>query len=156
MIIYTFIDTQNLLKTLKEMNLELDFQRFYDYCVTDLKSNKCILFFGYTNRNEVLYQKLRDIGFELVFRPMYNGKANVDSDIVLHVVDRQEQFDKAILVSNDGDFYNLILYIKSKNKFKNIISPSRRSCSKLLRKVADNKIIFLDDLYSRMVIRNTP
>lgn len=57
-----------------------------------------------------------------------------------------------MLVSNDGDFYNLIKYIKDKDKFKNIISPSRDSCSKLLRKIANNKIIFLDDIYGKVCV----
>ena len=83
--IYTFIDTQNLVKTIQGKNLELDFEKLFVYLSEELK--------------------------------------------------------------NDGDFYNLIKYIKDKNKFKNIVSPSRENCSKLLRKIANNKIIFLDDIY---------
>ncbi len=145
--IYTFIDTQNLVKTIQGKNLELDFEKLFVYLSEELKSDKSILFFGYSQKNKTLYENLEKIGFELVFRPMYSGKANVDNDIVLHAVDRQNEYDNLVLVSNDGDFYNLIKYIKDKNKFKNIVSPSRENCSKLLRKIANNKIIFLDDIY---------
>ncbi len=143
---FTFVDTQNLLKTFEANSWILDYSKLFDYIKNDLKSEKVILFFGYNNKNKKLYQELENIGYELVFRPMYNGKANVDNDIVLHAVDRLNKYDAFILISNDGDFYNLIKYLKEKNKFRNIVSPARITCSKLLRKISDNKIIFADDI----------
>lgn len=144
--IFVFIDTQNLVKTFETSGWVVNYNKLYKYLIQDLHVEKVILFFGYNNKNTKLYKELETIGYELVFRPMYNGKANVDNDIVLHALDRIKLYDALILISNDGDFYNFIKYIKEKGKFKNIISPSRKSCSKLLRKIADNKIIYADDI----------
>ena len=99
---FTFVDTQNLLKTFEANSWILDYSKLFDYIKNDLKSEKVILFFGYNNKNKKLYQELENIGYELVFRPMYNGKANVDNDIVLHAVDRLNKYDAFILISNDN------------------------------------------------------
>ncbi len=72
--VYVFVDTQNLIKTLQNKNLELDFEKLFVYLSEELKSDKSILFFGYSEKNKVLYDILEKIGYELVFRPMYSPR----------------------------------------------------------------------------------
>ncbi|MBN1374287.1 NYN domain-containing protein [Candidatus Dojkabacteria bacterium] len=42
-------------------------------------------------------------------------------------------YDKAVIISGDGDFFCLIEYLERKNKLKNIITPNEKYSS-LLKK----------------------
>ena len=62
-------------------------------------------------------------------------KGNVDAELVLHTMIEYKNYDKAIIVSGDGDFYCLIEYLANNNKLAKIIVPNKKYSS-LLRKFA--------------------
>lgn len=147
---YVFIDSQNLFKTFEKLELKLDMKKLFTYLVDNLKADKVFLFLGYISTKKKFYEDLEKIGYVLIFRPVVKNKdgykANVDCDVVLHLITEIDNYGKAILITNDGDYFNTIKYLIGNNKFKNVISPERNTCSKLLRKVCQNKIIFCDDI----------
>jgi len=57
----------------------------------------------------------------------------VDAELVLHAMIEFKNYDKAIIVSGDGDFHCLIEYLEGKGKLYKIIAPNKRYSS-LLRK----------------------
>jgi uncharacterized LabA/DUF88 family protein len=59
-------------------------------------------------------------------------------------------YDKAIIVTSDGDFYSLVKYLYKKDKLKCVISPYKETCSSLLKLSAKEKIIFIDNLYKKL------
>lgn len=89
---------------------------------------------------------MKSCGYELVFKPTVNDeqgkpKGNVDAEIVLHSAVIQFQlYDKAIIVSGDGDFYCLHEYLLSKNKLYKIIIPNKHSESSLLDRFQEYKV----------------
>jgi uncharacterized LabA/DUF88 family protein len=99
------------------------------------------MFIGLVNNNQKLYTELQKAGFVLVFKPTIqytqNGKktvkGNVDAELVLHAAAIQyANYDKAIIVSNDGDFACLIDYLKDNDKLLHILTPNNKY-SKLLK-----------------------
>ena len=48
-----------------------------------------------------------------------------------------ERFDKAVIVSGDGDFHCLVEYLESKNKLEALLVPNK-SFSSLLKEFNDN------------------
>ncbi len=156
---YVFIDSQNLFKTFERNGNILDMSKFYLYLKNNLKADKIFLFLGYINSKQDFYLSLKEVGYEIIFRPVVKNKdgykANVDCDVVLHAVSKIPEYNDAVLVTNDGDYFNTVLYLTEKNKFKNVISPERKTCSKLLRRACQNKIIFLDDILLS-ITQNTP
>ena len=109
---------------------------------------------GYLEKYEKLYDILRDSGFELVFKPVVNGKetkGNCDIELALQAaaIDIND-YNKAIIISGDGDFYSLIKYLKSKDKFKMLIAPSKHSCSNLLRRITKRDIVFATDIRNKI------
>lgn len=60
-------------------------------------------------------------------------KGNVDAELVLHAVIKKGEYNKAIIVSGDGDFLCLIEYLVGEEKLLKIIVPNR-SYSSLLRR----------------------
>ncbi len=51
-------------------------------------------------------------------------KGNIDADLVLWAMKELSNYDKAILVSGDGDFYSLVEYLESKKRLGKILTPS--------------------------------
>lgn len=156
-IIYVFIDSQNLnLGTgndiyrnnkLIHKGWKLDYQKFFVFLKDKYRISKAILFIGYIEENEILYKKLKQFGYELVFKPTItdkNGKTkgNVDAEIVLYSAAKLiDKYDKAIIVSGDGDFYCLYQYLEQVNKLGSIIIPNMKSASSLLKKFEKYKLL---------------
>lgn len=60
-------------------------------------------------------------------------KGNVDAELVLHAMIQYSDYDKAIIISGDGDFFCLVEYLESKNKLLHILTPNKHY-SKLFKK----------------------
>ena len=149
---YAFIDGQNLYLGIKALGWRLDYQKFRRYLREKYSVNKAYLFIGYIATNESLYQKLVIADFILVFKPVISGsdgkrKGNIDADLVVKAMAELDQYDKALIVSGDGDFYSLVGYLQSLGKLRAVLSPNLNGCSRLLRETtASGKIWFMDHL----------
>ncbi|PIV00964.1 hypothetical protein COS54_01980 [Candidatus Shapirobacteria bacterium CG03_land_8_20_14_0_80_39_12] len=147
--IYAFIDSQNLnLGTSKDIykgrkkiysGWKLDFRKFRRYLSDKFRVTKAFLFIGYIRENQKLYSKLRMFGYELIFKPTVKDsqgkpKGNVDAELVLNAAAIEyTKYDKAIVVSGDGDFYCLHHYLEERKKLLGIIIPNDKSESSLLK-----------------------
>jgi len=154
--VYAFIDSQNLnLGTSKDIyrgkkliykGWKLDFKKFRKYLSDKFRVGKAFLFIGYIKQNQKLYRALKSYGYDLVFKPTISDKegkpkGNVDAELVLYSAAIEfHNYDKAIVVSGDGDFYCLHEYLEKKNRLLNIIIPNRHSESSLLKKFQRYKI----------------
>ncbi|OQX51243.1 hypothetical protein B5M47_01660 [candidate division CPR3 bacterium 4484_211] len=160
-IIYAFIDSQNLnLGTSKNIyknrkliyrGWKLDFRKFRRYLTDKFRIKKAFLFIGYVKQNQKLYKKLKSYGYELIYKPTVKDnfgkpKGNVDAELVLHAAAIEfPNYDKAVIVSGDGDFYCLLEYLKKKGKLGNLIIPNRKSASSLLRFFQKYKVFLIRD-----------
>ena len=61
-----------------------------------------------------------------------------------------KDYDKALIVTGDGDFYCLVKYLDTSDKLLRVLAPSPLNCSSLLRKVAGKKISFVSDLMQKL------
>jgi uncharacterized LabA/DUF88 family protein len=61
-----------------------------------------------------------------------------------------KKYDKAIIITSDGDFYSLVKYLYKKRKLKFVMSPYVKTCSVLLKKTARDKIIFMANLKKKL------
>lgn len=71
-------------------------------------------------------------------------KGNVDAELVLYAMKELPNYDKAIIVSGDGDFFSLAEYLEEQGKLAHILTPNWQYSS--LLKPFDEKIIRLDQL----------
>ena len=55
-------------------------------------------------------------------------------------------FNQAVIVTSDGDFYSLVRYLREKDRLQMVLSPYVETCSKLLKREAKSKINYLNDL----------
>ena len=141
-VIYAFIDSQNLNLAIIGQGWELDFKRFRQYLADKYGIQKAFLFIGYVPGNETLYARLQKAGYIVILKPTLiykkNGaihvKGNVDAELVLHTMIQCRNFDKAMIVSGDGDFYCLIEHLEKQGKLHSVLIPNPNKFSALLRR----------------------
>ncbi len=138
---YAFIDSQNLNLGVKSLGWKLDYKKFRLYLKNKYQVSKALLFIGFNPKNQSLYSHLQDAGFILVFKKTISFKSksgkitqkgNVDAELVLHAAAVEyNKYDKAIIVSGDGDFACLISFLQEKDKLFKIITPNSNYSSLL-------------------------
>lgn len=152
---YAFIDSQNLNLSIRSQKWILDFRRFRIYLKQKYGVTKAFIFIGQMDTNQNLYDALKNFGYILIYKPTLNlpdgtVKGNVDSEMVLHAMIEYNNYDKAVIVTSDGDFYCLVDYLKTHNKLEKLVIPYSRRYSSLLQKF-HNDTLFMDGL--RNVLR---
>lgn len=135
--VFAFIDSQNLNLGVKSQGWSLDWRKFRQYLKNKYDVTKAYLFIGYKVGNETLYANLQEIGFIVILKPtleLPDGtvKGNVDAELVLHTMIELKRYDKAIIVSGDGDFHCLVEYLIQKNKLLHLLTPNKHY-SRLLK-----------------------
>ncbi len=152
---YAFIDGQNLYLAIKEMGWKLDYKRFRVYLKEKYGAGKAYMFMGFVPTNQELYNFLQTVGFVLVFKPILSDnqhpiKGNCDAELVLQAMIDLNNYDKALIVTGDGDFYCLVKHLNINDKLLKVLAPSAQNCSSLLKKIAGKKMSFVSDLRQKL------
>jgi uncharacterized LabA/DUF88 family protein len=121
------------------------------------------MFIGFLDGNNELYKKLQEAGFICIFKPTLtykNGttKGNCDAELVLHAMIEYQNYEKAVLVSGDGDFFCLAQYLKDNSKLEAVLVPNQKKYSALLKKINSNSqklLIFLNDNRNKIEYQST-
>lgn len=158
---YAFIDSQNLNLGSQRMGWKVDWRKFREYLREKHDVSHAYMFIGYMSENEQLYEYMHELGYLVVLKPTVDVavsegkqgkhdkdkpavKGNVDADLVLYAMKEMPNYDKAVLVSGDGDFLGLVEYLKEQKKLANILTPNWQYSS--LFKPFEEDIIRLDQL----------
>lgn len=153
---YAFIDSQNLYKGINAQGWRLDYRKFRVYLREKYSVAEAYFFIGYIPNNQRLYHEMEGYGYKIIFKPIVGDgdsvKGNVDAELVLQAMHEYPNYDKAVIVSGDGDFYCLVKYLYERNKFARLIVPDKYKYSVLLRRSFSRKegITFLNDLRKRL------
>ena len=148
---YAFIDGQNFHKSIEGIGEKLDYGAFRDYLRKKHAVKVAYYFIGYIKKYERLYQALRAYGYELKFKEVATHedkyKGNVDVNLTLQAMIDKENYEKALIVTSDGDYACLVDYLHEIGKLECLIACSRGGCSYLLRKLHSKiRIFYLDDI----------
>jgi uncharacterized LabA/DUF88 family protein len=143
--VYAFIDSQNLNIGVQKFGWKMDWQKFRRWLADEHNVTKAFMFIGYVPEFEAMYEQLHEAGYMIVLKPTYDMtrpqpdqnadqnvkeedkkpvKGNIDADLVLWAMKEISNYDKAILVSGDGDFYSLVEYLEEKQRLYKILTPS--------------------------------
>ena len=152
---FAYIDGANLHKGVADLGWRLDYKRFRLWLNNKYQVKRAYLFLGLVPKYKDLYTYLQEVGFTLVFKETtYGGngevKGNCDADLVLQVArdTYENKFEKAVIVSSDGDYAGLIKFLQEKDKLLTILSPSNH-CSILLKRT-NARITYLDRVRSKI------
>lgn len=153
---YAFIDSQNLNLNIRNQGWILDFARFRVYLKEKYGVNQAFLFLGYIKEYEKMYTFLNKTGYTCIFKPTLEykdgtTKGNCDAELVLQAMIEYDNYNGAVIVSGDGDFYCLAKYLLENNKLKTIIIPNKLKFSALLKfKIFRNYLRYLNDLREKL------
>jgi uncharacterized LabA/DUF88 family protein len=147
---FAYIDGANLHKGILDLGWHLDYKRFRVWLTEKYGVKRAYLFIGLIPKHADLYKHLQEAGFTLVFKETtLDGqgrvKGNCDADLVLQAVRDfyEHHFDRALLVSSDGDYASLVKFFHENKKLEVILSPSDH-CSILLKR-ANAPVTYLSE-----------
>jgi len=141
-IVYAFVDGENLYRGVKSQRWNLDYKKLRLYLKNKYGVARAFIFMGYIESEERLYNYLRRANFEMVFKPTVKKvekgketyKGNVDAELVLWAAACEfANYDRAVIISSDGDFRCLYEFLTERNKLLKIIVPNKRY-SRLIQK----------------------
>jgi uncharacterized LabA/DUF88 family protein len=152
---FAFIDAQNLHMAINDLGWKIDYMRFRVYLREHYNVEKAYMFMGFKPDEQQLYNFLQDAGFILVFKPILelkNGtvKGNCDAELVLQVMIDYKRYNKAIVVSGDGDFHCIVKYLQEQKKLETVLVPTERNCSILIKKIAKGDLTLVSDLKKKI------
>jgi uncharacterized LabA/DUF88 family protein len=149
-VVYAFIDANNLhVETSKNAGWSVSYKSLRIWLRDKFNVSTAYMFIGKVEGNEMLYSSLERKGFILMFKPTIPDKkgkikGNVDADLVLKAMIDFPNYDKAIIIANDGDYHSLVRYLKEKGKLLYVISPYGENLSVLLKNEAGKQILLLE------------
>ncbi len=151
---YAFIDSQNLNLSIRSQGWVLDFRRFRRYLADKYGVTEAFLFIGYVSENQDLYTNLQKYGYILIFKPTLKlptgkVKGNVDAELVLYAMIEYQRYDKALIVTGDGDLYCLVDYLVRNDKLLKLMIPNKNKYSSLFRKLVPRNV-FMNDLKGKL------
>ncbi|MEK7652998.1 MAG: NYN domain-containing protein [Patescibacteria group bacterium] len=156
---FAYIDGANLYKGVKELGWRLDYKRFRIWLKEKYQVERAYLFIGLVPKHKDIYTFLQEVGFTLVFKETTcdgdgKVKGNCDADLVLWAVRDtfENNFEKCIIVSSDGDYAGLVKFLLEKNKLRAVLSPNNK-CSVLLKRI-NVPIAYLDNQKNILVLKN--
>ncbi len=155
---YAFIDSQNLNLGIQKVGWKIDWRKFREFLREKHNVDTAYLFIGYMQENEDMYKQLHDAGYLIVLKPTVTGssdkqpdgtvkklvKGNIDAELVLYAMKDMPNYDKAVIVSGDGDFYCLAEYLAGKKRLEKIMTPNWQYST--LLKPYENHILRLDQM----------
>lgn len=155
---YAFIDSQNLNLAIRDQGWILDFQRFRQYLKDKYHIAKAYLFLGYISDNKKLYNFLKRVGYKIIFKPIVKRKdgdvkGNIDAELVLWTMIEYDNYDRAVIITGDGDFYCLVNYLNKKGKLLKLLVPNVSKYSSLLKPFAPNKLDFMNNLKNKLAYK---
>lgn len=148
-----YIDNTNLHKGIEAEGFIIDYKRFRIYLREKHAVKTAYIFIGYVPGNEERYRTFQELGYTLIFKPTIPDgkgkiKGNCDAELVLQATrDYYEaMYEKAVIVTSDGDFGCLVQFLQDKNKLKVVLSPrAEAKCSTLIKRLAP-KLTFLPNI----------
>jgi len=152
---YAFIDGNNLHLTIVNLGWALNYRKFRVYLREHYGVVKAYYFVGHMPQYQSLYSFLESAGYTMKYKKVPNTKkgetkGNIDPELVLQAMIDINQYDRAVLVSSDGDFACLVNHWRDKGKLECVLAPCKKGCSHLLKKAARERLYFVEDLRHKL------
>lgn len=142
-----FIDNQNLNLGVQKLGWKMDWRKFRKFLKDEYDVTDAYMFIGHMPEHEDMYLQLHDAGYLIVLKPTFDMskpqkvevekkedpekpedkkpvKGNVDAELVLWAVKEMKNYQKAVIVSGDGDFYSLVEYLQAEKKLLHLLAPN--------------------------------
>lgn len=125
--IIVFIDAANIIYGCGKAGWKMDFKKLITYLKTRFGAERILYYAGLDSENKKqlsFYEVLQGIGYELRLVPVkrFNDgsrKGDVDARLTFEAMKYFNNYDRAIFLTGDGDYYWLLEYLlENKNDIK--------------------------------------
>jgi uncharacterized LabA/DUF88 family protein len=147
--VYAFIDASNIIYGAKAEGWFIDQKKLFNYLKNKFKIKKAFFYYGKDSKNskkEAFLRKLGQIGFTLRVKEIKRFgkrvKANCDVDLTMDMLLKMKEYDKAVVLTGDGDFAPLFYYLQSRKKEVIIISSPKRTAREIKKFAGPKHIDF--------------
>jgi uncharacterized LabA/DUF88 family protein len=147
------------------LNQSVPIKELEEYLVNINRNNltevELKLFDSYLKRVR-FYIKIEKFGYELILKPvktfydtdgLASRKANCDVDMAFYLMRDISHFDRALILSGDGDFLPVLKFLRNNGKQVLILARSNRT-AKVIKKFASDKFLDFEYLRERLMRRD--
>lgn len=149
---YAFVDASNIIYGARAEGWFIDHKKLFNYLRNKFQTSKTFFYFGKDDRNPkqtAFLKKLASFGYTLRVKQIKRfgrrTKANCDVDLTMDMLLLIGKYDRAIVLTGDGDFTPLLSYLISKKKKIVVISSPKRT-AKEIKALLGGGVLSFDDL----------
>jgi uncharacterized LabA/DUF88 family protein len=142
---------------MESLGWKLDYHRFRVWLTEKYGVKQAYIFLGLVPKYKDLYTSLQENGYTLVFKEVIydktgKAKGNCDADLVVKAMEDayENSYNKAVLVSSDGDYASLVKFLLNKGKFDTILSSAAKDRCSILLKRTGAPIVYISDKRSTL------
>jgi len=144
---YAFIDNENVNISVQKQWWKMDREKLLERLQKRFSVTKAYMFMWYLEKYQPMYDFFQGLWYELVFKPVnpnphIPNKGNVDAELVLQAMIDKDVYDKAVLVSGDGDFACLVRHLRKEKKLARVIVPNESRYANLLEEATWKQKIY--------------
>ena len=170
---FAFIDGANLHFTYENLQdgWEIDYSKLILFLKAKYDVTIAYYFLGKIDENSNLYKELDSYGYYLKLKTpttytseeeycpycfksiapeLTKYKSDCDSFMTLEIISNMSLYDKAVIITSDGDFDELVKELIRKDKLRLLFAPCKDGCSGLLKSVASGRIAFIDQFRNQL------
>ncbi|OJI09328.1 hypothetical protein COT69_00785, partial [candidate division WWE3 bacterium CG09_land_8_20_14_0_10_39_24] len=158
--VYAFIDASNLMYAASRVGWKMDYEKLASYLRYRFGVSR-LLFYGgvdHTNKKQLgFYKKLKEFGYELNLidiKKFSDGsrKADVDSRLTIDAAKLINNYNEALFITGDGDYFWLFEYLMQTKKIK--LLSFEHNTAKELKKLFGAEFADLDRLEEKLSFTN--
>lgn len=140
--IIVFIDAANIIYGCARAGWKMDFEKLMRYLKTRYNAHRVFYYAGLDSENKkqlLFYEALQRFGYELRLVPVKRFrdgliKGDVDARLTFEAMKYLNEYNEAIFLTGDGDYYWLLEYLLQEGKKIRLIAH-RQSTAKELRQL---------------------
>lgn len=141
---YAFIDASNIIYGARSEGWFIDQKKLFEYLKKRFSVKKAFFYYGKDSKDEKkekFLKKLRSFGYILRVKEIKRFgtriKANCDVDLTMDMLLMVKEYQRAIVLTGDGDFAPLFTHLLLQKKEIIIVSSPKRT-AKEIRVIAGN------------------
>lgn len=122
--ITVFIDASNIIYGCNRAGWKMDFEKLFQYFTTRFGAKRILYYAGLDSQNKkqlLFYELLQRFGYELHLVPVKHfsdgtRKGDVDARLAFEAMRYYNEYEKAIFLTGDGDYFWLFEYLLENGK----------------------------------------
>lgn len=139
--IYAFIDASNIIYGASDHGWKMDFAKLFLYLRVRFKVDRIYYYAGLDKDNLKqihFYEKLQEFGYTLRLVPVKvfrdgKKKADIDSRMTFEMMKYFAEYNNAVILTGDGDYYWVLEYLLLHKKSVKLIAHTKSTAKELKR-----------------------